>query len=163
MANTKISELPTATANVADAFVIVSGLRIIFFESIFKPLDKRESGGRRICLTSTSITELNDAPIIIPIAISIILPFTANSLNSLNRTNLHIGDVQSGKTLTMAAAIALAKPPVVSAAAKIVLRVVGSLYVPFFISIPLGITSSRLSLTPSFASTSACKSEKTIF
>lgn len=31
-----------------------------------------------------------------------------NSLNSLNRTNLHIGDVQSGKTLTMAAAIALA-------------------------------------------------------
>ena len=31
-----------------------------------------------------------------------------NSVNTSKRTNLHIGDVQSGKTLTMAAAIALA-------------------------------------------------------
>ena len=30
------------------------------------------------------------------------------SVSTYNRTNLHIGDVQSGKTLTMAAAIALA-------------------------------------------------------
>ena len=35
-------------------------------------------------LTKTLMTALKDAPIIIPIAISIILPLTAKSLNSLN-------------------------------------------------------------------------------
>jgi hypothetical protein len=41
-----------------------------------------DKGGKIIFFTSTLMTELKEAPIIIPIAISIILPLTAKSLNS---------------------------------------------------------------------------------
>jgi hypothetical protein len=43
-----------------------------------------ESGGRMIFLTKTLTMALKEAPMMIPMAISIMLPLTAKSLNSLS-------------------------------------------------------------------------------
>ena len=63
-------------------FFSVASLKINFFSWKLIPSDKSDNGGKITFFTSTLITALKEAPIMIPIAISIILPFTAKSLNS---------------------------------------------------------------------------------
>ena len=48
----------------------------------------RDSGGKIMFFTSTLITALKEAPITIPIAISIIFPLMTKSLNSFISFNL---------------------------------------------------------------------------
>ena len=76
--------MATSWTEISPKALVWDSLKIYFLLSKLIPSESNESGGNKICFTKTSITWLNDATIIIPIAMPIIFPFTANSLNSCN-------------------------------------------------------------------------------